>query len=72
MLKSDLILTCEELGPHGRPVVAVIGYAHDFAVYEQSYPDQYTPELIAQSGDKIYVDDARRLFPELKDYHYRS
>lgn len=70
-LKTDSILECEEFGSHGKPVVAVIGYNHDFAAYEQEYPDQVTPQDIADRGGKIGADEARRLFPELADYPYR-
>lgn len=71
MIKRGSIMECEELGPHGKPVVATIGWIHDFAVYEQAYPDQTTPEYIASNGDKIGQEDARALFPELVDYLYR-
>lgn len=71
MIKRGSIIECEELGPHGKPVVAVIGWIHDWAAYEQAYPDQITPEDIADYGDKIGQDDARALFPELVDYFYR-
>ena len=72
-IKQGTILECDKLGPHGKPVVAVIGYASDFAVYEQSYPEQVTPSLIAANGDKVYIEHAKDLFPELfKSLRYRS
>jgi hypothetical protein len=69
--KSRTIIECKELSSHGKRVVAVIGHIGDWAAYEQSYPDQTTAFFIAQSGDKISSDEARTLFPELKDYPYR-
>ena len=70
-IKSGSIIGCEELGPHGKPVVAVIGYVHDWAAYEQAYLDQVTDEDIARFGDKIGRDEAIVLFPELSKLHYR-
>ena len=61
-----------EPGPHGKPVVAVIGYGHDWAAYEQTYPDQIGPDLIAHHGDKISEEQACDLFPELKNLSYRK
>jgi hypothetical protein len=71
MIKPDTILECNTLSRHGKPVVAVIGYAHDWAAYEQAYPDQTTPEYIASNGDKISRDEAMELFPELSSLRYR-
>ena len=70
-ISPETIIECTELGPHGKPVVAVIGWAHDWAAYEQAYPDQTTPEYIASNGDKIGREDALRLFPELHTLRYR-
>lgn len=72
-VKPGSVIECDRLGPHGRPVVAVIGYAgFDWAVYEQSYPDQMAPDLIALHGDKLSAEEARNLFPDLSDRVYRS
>jgi hypothetical protein len=71
MIKRGSIIECEEFSHHGKPVVAVIGYIHDWAAYEQAYSDQTTPEYIASNGDKIGQDEARKLFPELENYAYR-
>ena len=71
-IKPDTIIPCNEPGSHGKPVVAVIGWAHDWAAYEQSYPDQVTYEEIASNGDKIGRDEATTLFPELASLRYRQ
>jgi hypothetical protein len=71
MIIRGSIIMCEELSDHGKPVVAVIGWIHDWAAYEQAYPDQTLPELIADRGDKISQEEARKLFPELENYKYR-
>ena len=71
-IKSGQIIECSEPGPHGRAVVAVIGYAGDWAAYEQSYPDQYSPDLIARHGDKISQEAAEERFPELTALRYRG
>ena len=65
------VIECNELSSHGKMVVAVIGYARDWAAYEQSYPDQITLQDIADNGDKLSKDEARRLFPELNSLAYR-
>jgi hypothetical protein len=70
-IKPDSIIECTELGSHGKPVVAVIGWAHDWAAYEQSYPDQTSIYDIASNGDKISREEAETLFPELKILRYR-
>jgi hypothetical protein len=72
MIKAGSILECDLLSDKGRPVVAVIGYIHDWAAYEQAYPEQDTPEYIASNGDKIGKDEALELFPELASLRYRS
>ena len=64
-IKRGSVIECTEAGPHGKPVIAVVGYAGDWTAYEQSYPDQITPDLIARQGDKISQDAAEELFPEL-------
>lgn len=71
MYAPGTILKSLELGPHGKPVVAVIGYANDWTAYEQSYPWQVSPELIAESGDKFGRERAEELFPELGHLRYR-
>ena len=71
MIKRGQVLECDQPGPHGRPVVAVIGYAGDWAAYEQAYPEQDTADLIAHQGDKIGEVQARNLFPELAKLRYR-
>jgi hypothetical protein len=50
-------------------VGAVVGWANDFAAYQ--YYVTSSNEECARSGDKISSDEARSLFPELKDYIYR-
>jgi hypothetical protein len=70
-IEPGTIIPCKELSPNGRRIVAVVGYANDWAAYEQSYPWQVTDIDIAQSGDKIWSEDAKRLFPELSDLRYR-
>lgn len=70
--KPGTIIECSKPGPYGKPVVAVIGYINDWAAYEQAYPDQTTPELIAQSGDKVWREHALELFPELANLSYRE
>lgn len=71
-IRPGTIIPAKNPGPHGKPVVAVIGYAGDWAAYEQSYPDQLDYQSIADNGDKIYVDDARKLFPEFATLAYRN
>ena len=71
-IKRGQILECEQVGPHGNPVVAVIGFSNDFAVYEKSYPHLNTPDLIARHGDKVGETYARLLFPELSKLRYRN
>ena len=71
-IKPGSIIECAEMGPHGKPVVAVVGYAGDWTAYEQSYADQHSPDLIARQGDKIGQDEAEELFPELaKAFRWR-
>jgi len=70
-IRPGTIIPAKDNGPHGKPVVAVIGYAGDWAAYEQSYPDQTTDQAIADNGDKLYVDDARALYPEFAILLYR-
>ena len=72
MIKAGSKIECEYVGPHGKPVVAVIGFIHDWAAYERAYDDQTTIDSIARNGDKIGEDEARELFPELKSYKYRG
>ena len=70
--RPGTLIPTDEPGPTwGHPVVAVIGYANDWAAYEQSYPEQDTDDLIARQGDKISERSARDLFLELKDLRYR-
>ena len=57
-IKQGSIIECEELGPHNKPVVAVIRYVHDWVAYEQAYSDQTTPKDIADYGDKIGREEA--------------
>lgn len=71
-IKRGQILECEQVGPHGKPVVAVIGFANDWAAYEMAYPEQTTPDLIARHGDKVGETDARLLFLELSKLRYRG
>lgn len=71
MIRPGTRIECTEKGPHGGRVVASIGYVGDWAAYEQCYPDQTTVETIAKNGDKIGEDQARILFPELKEYSWR-
>lgn len=72
-IKPGSIIECDRLGPHGKPVVAVIGLADfDWAAYEQAYPDQVTPAQIADLGNKILAEQARNLFPELSERVYRN
>jgi hypothetical protein len=70
-IKAGTIIPCNELGPHGKPIVAVIGHINDWAAYEQAYPDQVTYDEIASNGDKIGRDEATTLFPELASLRYR-
>jgi len=65
------IITASHRGPHGRAVVAVIGYDDDFAAYEQSNQFQTTSMAIATSGDKLIEEQARPLFPDIQ-LHYRE
>ena len=65
MINPGTILECDQMGPHGKLVVAKIGDGGDWAVYEQAYPDQDTSEGIARYGDKISKEVAEELFPEL-------
>jgi hypothetical protein len=62
---SGVVISINELGPHGKPVVAKIGYCDDFAAYEQASKDQRTSDDIARWGDKLSKQDAMSLFPEL-------
>jgi len=71
-IRRGSIIQCEELGPRGKPVVAVIGRIHDWAAYEQAYQYQIEPEDIARFGDKISRDEAMALFPELSSLKYRA
>jgi hypothetical protein len=71
-IKRGQVLECEQVGPHGNPVVAVIGFSNDWAAYERSYPQQNTSDLIARHGDKIGENEARQLFPELAKLRYRN
>ena len=71
-IKSGSVLECDQLGPHGRPVAAKIGYNGDYFVAEQAYPDQDTPDLIARKGDKVSRGAAEKLYPELKNLYYRE
>lgn len=70
-IKPGSIIQCDRPGPHGKPCVAVIGYAGDWACYEQAYPDQKTAMQIAANGDKISAEQARHLFPEFSERMYR-
>ena len=69
MIKPETIIPSTSLSSGGYKVVAVIGWAHDFAAYQ--YYIGSSDETVAQSGDKISAEEARELFPELKDYIYR-
>ena len=71
-IKPGTIVRAVEAGSHGKPVVAVVGYAGDWATYEQAYPDQTTDSLIARMGDKISRTHAENLFPEFKTLRYRE
>jgi hypothetical protein len=72
MFKPGQVIECDTLSEHGKPVVAVIGQIHDWTAYEQSYAWQITPDAIAAQGDKISQNEARKLFPELSAYPFRS
>ena len=69
-LAPDTILPCSQLSEDGYKVVAVIGWVNDFAAYQ--YYTHASDEECARTGDKISREQARRLFPELKDYRYRD
>ena len=71
-IKPGSILECDQPGPNDGLVVAVIGYDSDFSVYEQPFPSLIkSKEEIAACGDKISEREARALFPELANLHYR-
>lgn len=70
MIKPGTILPCTEISDGGYKVVAVIGWAEDFTVYQHYHYS--TDEEIARIGDKLSSEQGRRLFPELRDYLYRS
>ena len=69
MIKPETIIPSTSLSRSGYKVVAVIGWVHDFAAY-QYYADT-SDETCAGMGDKISAEEARELFPELKEYAYR-
>ena len=70
MIKPDTILPSDTPSDSGYKVVAVVGWAHDFAAYE--WYNTSSDEECASHGDKISEEQARRLFPELKNLSYRS
>jgi len=65
------VITSSKRGPHGRIVVAVVGYDNDFAAYEQATPYQNTVVAIAAGGDKLSREHAVSLFPDIQ-LHYRE
>ena len=69
MITPDTIIPCMEKSENGHKVVAVIGWARDFAAYEGL--DNMSIYSIASNGDKISEREARSLFPELSSYKYR-
>ena len=69
MIKPETIIPSTVPSRQGYKVVAVVGWANDFAAYQ--YYVTSSNEECARSGDKISSDEARSLFPELKDYIYR-
>ena len=69
MFKPETIIPSTSLSRQGYKVVAVIGWAGDFAAYQ--YYVNSSDEDCAARGDKISAEEARQLFPELKDYIYR-
>ena len=69
MIRPGTILPCSRLSFDGYKVVAVVGYANDFACY-QYYTDRSDDEC-ARHGDKLSEGEARSLFPELTEYNYR-
>lgn len=70
MINPDTIIPCSSLSDEGYKVVAVIGWNNDFAAYQ--YYTYSSDEDCASKGDKISSEQARRLFPELKEYKYRN
>ena len=54
---------------NGRKIVAVIGWANDYAAYAS--PAEWTDERCASNGDKISADEAHRLFPNMRE-NYRE
>jgi|WetSurMetagenome_2_1015567.scaffolds.fasta_scaffold941734_1 hypothetical protein len=55
---------------NGYKIVAVIGWAGDFAAYAGPY--EWTAEEVARKGNKILEGKARMMFPQLEDYQYRD
>jgi hypothetical protein len=53
-----------------RTVVAVVGWAHDWAAYAAT--SDWSITECARHGDKISESEARNLFPQLKDWYYRA
>ena len=72
MFKSGTQIESKESSSRGRRVVAVIGFIGDWSAYEQAYSEQTTIDMIARQGDIISENEARKLFPELKNYKWRN
>ena len=53
-----------------RRVVAVVGYAEDWAVYEG--PESMTPQEIADYGNRLSERTAKEIFPRFSYLHYRK
>ena len=70
MFKPGARIETDTLSDEGYKVVAVIGGIDDFAVYQGR--GRWPVDTIAREGDKISEEQARRLFPELSNYMWRS
>ena len=64
MIKPGTILPCDRLSDEGYKIVAVIGYANDWAAYK--WPTDRSDDDVARNGDKLFTNEAKEYFPELK------